>query len=119
LPAVSCISTALARLDQALLGYRRTVLAALAEVSTALKNYRETGELVAIQEQRVVAAREARRLAELRYRSGVISYIEVLDAQRQLFAAETEQVNSISERRLAHSRVYLALGGGWEESVRE
>jgi outer membrane protein, multidrug efflux system len=110
---------ALARLDQALLGYRRTVLAALAEVATALKNYRETGELVAIQEQRVVAAREARRLAELRYRSGVISYIEVLDAQRQLFAAETEQVNSIFERRLAHSRVYLALGGGWEESARE
>jgi outer membrane protein, multidrug efflux system len=107
---------ALARLDQALVGYRRTVLSALAEVATALKNYRETGELVVIQEQRVVAAREARRLAELRYRSGVISYIEVLDAQRQLFAAETEQVNSIYERRLAHSRIYLALGGGWEES---
>ena len=110
---------ALARLDQALVGYRRTVLSALAEVATALKNYRETGELLAIQKQRVTAAREAQRLADLRYRSGVISYIEVLDAQRQLFAAETEQVDSIFERRLAHSRIYLALGGGWEETVRE
>lgn len=110
---------ALARLDQALVGYRRTVLSALAEVATALNNYRQTGELLAIQEQRVTAAREARRLADLRYRAGVISYIEVLDAQRQLFAAETEQVNSIFERRLAHSRIYLALGGGWEETERE
>ena len=110
---------ALARLDQALVGYRRTVLSALAEVATALKNYRETGELLTIQEQRVTAAREARRLADLRYRAGVISYIEVLDAQRQLFAAETEQVNSIFERRLAHSRIYLALCGGWEETARE
>lgn len=110
---------ALARLDQALVGYRRTVLSALAEVATALNNYRQTGELLAIQEQRVTAAREARRLADLRYRGGVISYIEVLDAQRQLFAAETEQVNSIFERRLAHSRIYLALGGGWEETARE
>lgn len=108
---------ALARLDQALLGYRRTVLSALAEVATVLKDYRETGALLAIQEQRVVAAREARRLADLRYRSGVISYIEVLDAQRQLFAAESEYVNSIFERRLAHSRVYLALGGGWEQAA--
>ena len=62
-----------------------------------------------------LAAREALRLADLRYRSGIISFIEVLDAQRQLFAAETEWVSSILERRLAYSRIYLALGGGWEE----
>jgi multidrug efflux system outer membrane protein len=110
---------ALARLDQALLTYRKTVLNALAEVATALSNYRESGQLLVIQEKRVMAAREALRLADLRYRSGTISYLEVLDAQRQLFAAETEQVNSLLERRLAFSRIYLALGGGWEEEARE
>jgi outer membrane protein TolC len=36
-------------------------------------------------------------------------------AQRQLFAAETELVSSIFERRLAYSRIYLALGGGWDD----
>lgn len=105
---------ALARLDQALLSYRRTVLGALAEVATALTTYRESGILLDIQKRRVGSARESLRLAELRYRAGVVSFIEVLDAQRQLFAAETEQVNSLLERRLALSRIYLALGGGWE-----
>lgn len=105
---------ALARLDQALVTYRKTILGALAEVATALTNHEETGKLLAVQENRVNAAREALRLAELRYRSGIISYIEVLDAQRQIFAAETEWVSSIFERRLAYSRIYLALGGGWD-----
>jgi multidrug efflux system outer membrane protein len=106
----------LARLDQALLSYRRTVLAALAEVATALTSYREAGDLLAVQKRRVNSARESLRLAELRYRAGVISYIEVLDAQRQLFSAETEQVNSQFGHRLALSQIYLALGGGWEKS---
>ncbi|OGR18780.1 MAG: hypothetical protein A2X81_04760 [Desulfobacterales bacterium GWB2_56_26] len=107
--------TALARLDEALLEYRKRVLAALAEVATALTDYLEAGELLAVQARRVFSARESLRLAEQRYRSGVISFIEVLDAQRQLFAAETEQVDSVFERRLALIRIYLALGGGWEE----
>lgn len=90
------------------------MLSALAEVASTLTNYQEAGELLAVQERRVVSARESLRLAEQRYRSGGISFIEVLDAQRQLFAAETEQV-SIFDRRLALIRTYLALGGGWEE----
>ncbi|GAB6193669.1 efflux transporter outer membrane subunit [Desulfocastanea catecholica] len=108
-------ATALARLDQAVIVYRRTVLLALAEVATALTSYQEAGVLLAVQERRVASAREALRLSELRYRSGVVSFIEVLDAQRQLFAAETEQVDSLFERRLSLSQIYLALGGGWEE----
>jgi multidrug efflux system outer membrane protein len=107
-------ATALARLDQALIVYRRTVLAALAEVATALTSYQEAGVLLSVQERRTESARESLRLSELRYRSGVVSFIEVLDAQRQLFAAETEQVDSLLERRLSLSRIYLALGGGWE-----
>ena len=107
---------ALARLDQALLSYRKTVLAALAEVATALTSYQESGKLLEVQERRVASARESLRLSDLRYRAGVVSFIEVLDAQRQLFAAETEQVDSLLERRLALSRIYLALGGGWEDS---
>ncbi len=105
---------ALARLDQALLSYRQTVLAALAETATALTDYQESGVALTLQGHRVASARESLRLAEDRYRAGVISFIEVLDAQRQLFAAETDQVTSLLDRRLALSRVYLALGGGWD-----
>ncbi len=106
---------ALARLDQALITYRKTVLSALAETASALTDYLESGEALTLQQQRTAAAREALRLAESRYRAGVVSFIEVLDAQRQLFGAETEEVQGLLDRRLALSRVYLALGGGWEE----
>lgn len=104
---------ALARLDQAIITYRKTVLAALAEVSNALAVYRESGQLIEVQKRRVIAAKESLRLADKRYRAGVISFIEVLDAQRQLFDAKTAQVESEMKRKIALSSIYLALGGGW------
>ena len=53
------------------------------------------------------------RLAELRFRSGTTNFLEVLDAQRQLLAAETKEAQALLEKRLALISVYLALGGGW------
>ncbi len=105
---------ALARLDQALIGYRKTVLAGIAEVADALNTYQSSGEVLQAQIRRVDAAREALRLADLRYRAGTTSFLEVLDAQRQLFAAETDQTQTLLGRRVALCNVYLALGGGWE-----
>ena len=105
----------LARLDQALVGYRKAILTGLAEVADALNTYQSSGEVLQVQTRRVESAREALRLADLRYRAGTTSFIEVLDAQRQLFSAETDQVQNLLERRTALSRVYLALGGGWAD----
>ncbi len=107
---------ALARLDQALISYRKAVLFALADTSAALTDFLESGEILLLQKKRAASAREALRLSEARYRAGVVSFIEVLDAQRQLFIAETEEVESLLDRRLALRRVYLALGGGWERA---
>ena len=106
---------ALARLDQSIIVYRKAVLTALAEVSNSLVAYEEAGNLQKVQKVRAEAARESLRLSGLRYRAGVVSFIEVLDAQRQLFSAETAVVESSLDRHLALSSVYLALGGGWEE----
>jgi multidrug efflux system outer membrane protein len=106
---------ALARLDQSIIIYRKAVLTALAEVSNSLVAYEEAGNLQKVQKVRAEAARESLRLSGLRYRAGVVSFIEVLDAQRQLFSAETAVVESSLDRHLALSSVYLALGGGWEE----
>ena len=105
---------ALARLDQAVIGYRKTVLVALGEVSDSLIAYETSAELIAAQERRVVSSRESLRLADMRFKSGVIGFVEVLDAQRQVLAAETDAAKSLLERRLALGRVYLALGGGWD-----
>jgi multidrug efflux system outer membrane protein len=106
---------ALARLDQALITYRKTILVALGEVADNLAAFETSAEAMAIQRRRVEAAREAMRLADLRFRAGTTSFLEVLDAQRQVLAAETDEVQSLLDRRNALIRLYLALGGGWQE----
>lgn len=105
---------ALARLDQVLLAYRAAVLNALREVADAVETYRRSAEALVLQQQRVVAQREALRLADKRFAAGVVSFIEVLDAQRQLLAAETDVVNARLSQQLALVQVYRALGGGWQ-----
>lgn len=104
---------ALARLEQALIGYRATALNALREVADAVESYDRAGEQLARQTERVTAQREALRLADKRFAAGVVSFIEVLDAQRQLLAAETDLVNTRLARQLGLVQVYRALGGGW------
>ncbi len=107
----------LARLEIALLNYRKSVLGALAEVANGLKAYEIGAEAMAIQARRVAASSESMRLADKRFRAGTTSFLEVLNAQQQLLAAETEQAQSLLDRRLALIQVYLALGGGWQPTT--
>jgi multidrug efflux system outer membrane protein len=107
---------ALARLDQAVIGYRRSVLGAFGEVSDSLIAYETSADLLAIQQRREVATAEAVRLADMRFNAGITTFLEVLDAQRQWLAAETDAAQALLERRQALVRLYLALGGGWEET---
>ena len=103
-----------ARLDQEVIGYRKTILNALGEVANGLVAYETSNDLIAKQATRVTASREAMRLAELRFRIGTTNFLEVLDAQRQLLTAETQQAQALLEKRLALVSIYLALGGGWQ-----
>lgn len=104
---------AIARVEQAAIGYRKAVLVALGEVADSLKQYDTRAQEAAKQAERAAASREALRLADLRYRSGVTSYLEVLDAQRQVLAAETDFESATLGRKLARVQFYRALGGGW------
>jgi multidrug efflux system outer membrane protein len=104
---------ALARLDAALIGYRATALNALREVADAVETYRRAAEVYERQQVRVTAQREALRLADKRFAAGVVSFLEVLDAQRQLLSAETDVVNARLAQQLAYVQLYRALGGGW------
>ena len=64
------------------------MLLALREASDALVGVRTARDQRAAQQTQALALRKASELADLRYRTGVASYLEVLDAQRQLFSAE-------------------------------
>jgi multidrug efflux system outer membrane protein len=107
---------AVAREQQLAEQYRRTVLVALQEVSDALAAYEQNGMQARGNRERVDVAADYLNLANLRFRSGVISYLEVLDAQRQLFAAQLDLNASEVNQRLAVVQLYRALGGGWRAS---
>jgi len=104
------------RQRQILYDYEATILRAFRETEDALVAYRKTGEERAAQGLRVGAERKVVELAELRYRGGVAAYLEVLDAQRSLFAAEMDEAETIGSHLIWLVQLYKALGGGWPPS---
>lgn len=100
------------RRDLAVANYEKTVQQAFREVADALAARRWLDEQLRIQRAALAAQAERARLAKLRYDNGAARYLEVLDAQRDLLAAEQQLVQT--RRALLSSRVglYAALGGG-------
>jgi multidrug efflux system outer membrane protein len=109
---------AVAQFDEARVGYERAITAALGEVSTDLVSNEKLAEAEAKRAHAVESDREAVHLATLRYESGFSAYFEVLDAQEQLYAAETGVAQLRRDRLLALVDLYRALGGGWQEGAR-
>ena len=107
------VAVARARAEQSRYSYERTVLTALREVEDALAGVRSSRNQVAAQQTQVDALRRALRLAEMRYQSGASSYLDLLDAQRSLFAAELSLTQVEGQQAAAAVTLYRALGGGW------
>lgn len=108
-----------AREQQALVAYEQAIQTAFREVSDALVAYRRTREFRAEQEALTASLIEYARLSTLRYRGGVASYLEVLDADRQLFSAELDLARAHRQEILAVVQLYKALGGGWQMEAAE
>ncbi len=104
-------STKAAR-DIAVAQYEKSIQTAFREVADALAGRATLGEQLAAQQAQVDAETDRFRLADLRYRNGISSYLEVLDAQRSLFAFQL----ALAQVRLAYLQnqvaLYKALGGG-------
>ena len=103
-----------AREQQALIGYQQTIQQAFREVEDALVFQRKAAEIRFERQARVAAAQRVVEIANLRYSNGLSSYLDVLDAQRQLFTAELELVSSTRDQLTSVVQIYKALGGGWE-----
>lgn len=101
-----------AREQQALAGYERTVQGALREVNDALGGRRWLGEQLAIARGALAAQTERAGLAQRRYEQGSAAFLEVLDAQRDLLAAQQQVVQTRSALLMAQVNLYAALGGG-------
>jgi len=98
---------------QALYSYERSVLLAFREVEDSLVGLRQSTLKLGAEGARVTAERQVLDLAEMRYRGGVADYLEVLDAQRELFDAELSEASARREELVFFIQLYKALGGGW------
>ncbi|HEV8607835.1 MAG TPA: efflux transporter outer membrane subunit [Tepidisphaeraceae bacterium] len=105
-----------ARQEQALARYEQTVLLALEDVENALVNYGKEQERFRSLDTAVKANRRSVEMASELYTRGVIDFLNVLEAQRSLFASEDQLISS--EKALSADLValYKALGGGWERN---
>ena len=99
---------------EALIDYQKTIYGALREVSDAIVDHDRTYEQKVEEEKLVAALQESVRLSNLRYRGGLDSYLQVLDAERNLFGGQL----TLAELRLRELQsvvqLYRALGGGWQ-----
>ena len=103
-----------ARQREALVVYEQTIYQSFRDVEDALVAHRKSREALAEQSVAVRASREALDVAESRYRSGLTTYLDVLDAQRTLLAAEVDESRVLLSQLVSIVQLYRALGGGWE-----
>jgi len=97
-----------------LVTYQKTIYGALREVSDALVVHDRTRDERIQQEKLVAALTETVRLSNLRYRGGLDSYLQVLDAQRSLFGRQLILAQLRFEELQSVVQLYRALGGGWQ-----
>ena len=95
--------------------YEKAIQTAFREVSDALVSRGALEQQLAIQLARVQTEQRRYQLSELRYQKGVDSYLVLLTAQRDLFAAQQQLIQARQARLANLVDLYRALGGGWQE----
>jgi multidrug efflux system outer membrane protein len=110
----SNVKLAEAQRDSAVVQYQKTIQTAFMEVSDALIAHQRTRESRIEQEKLVTALQDRTRLAYVRYRGGVDTQLNALDADRDLFQAELSLAQIRLNELLSVVQLYKALGGGWQ-----
>ena len=110
----SGVKLAEAQRDSALAQYEKTIQTAFGEVSNAIIAHQRTRESRREQETLVAALQDRKRLAYIRYRGGVDTQLNALDADRDLFQAELAPAQIRLNEQLSIVQLYKALGGGWQ-----
>ncbi|MGH9312299.1 MAG: efflux transporter outer membrane subunit [Vicinamibacterales bacterium] len=111
----SNVRLAEAQQQLALIQYERVIQTAFREVSDTLIQYQKVREIRAQQELLVATLQDRSRLSYLRYRGGVDTLLNALDADRDLFEAELGLAQTRRNELLALVQLYAALGGGWRQ----
>lgn len=107
------VDAAKARRDQALADYRQTVRNSFKDVVDALEATKNTAAQVEAQNTQVAARAETLKLAEVRYKAGYTTHLELLDSERSLFNAQLNRISARRDQLTAAVNLYKSLGGGW------
>ena len=99
--------------DASRAAYEGAVLNSLREVSDALTARDKLVQVRGEREREVAALRESVEISQQRYLGGLSTYLEVLDAQQQLYPAEFALAQTERDQLIAVVDLYRALGGGW------
>ena len=111
------VKVAEARTKQAASQYEKTIVTAFKEVEDALIAIQKSREQRTAQETQVAALQSALNLADLRYKGGRGTYLDVLTAQRSLYDAELSLARTRRTQLVSVVQLYKALGGGWSPSA--
>lgn len=98
--------------EEEVYNYEKKVLDVFREVDNAISSFRKTKEMRMSQDKRYSSAQSYHKLAQLQYVNGVVNYLDVLDAQRQLFDAEIALNQALLKELIAMVDFYKVLGGG-------
>ncbi len=107
------IEVAEAQKCEAIAFYQQTILQAFREVNDALISHQKAIEMVKVQKERVKVLNDYLYLATLQYNNGETDYLNVLDAQRNLFNAQLDLAQAKGNTFITIVNIYKALGGGW------
>jgi multidrug efflux system outer membrane protein len=110
----SNVKLAEAERERALVAYEKAIQTAFTEVSNSLIAHQRVKESREKQEALVDVLQDRVRLAYARYRGGVDTQLNALDADRDLFQAELALAQIRLEESLSLVQLYKALGGGWQ-----
>lgn len=110
---IAQLEVATAEEQMALFTYYNAILNAFKEVNDALIAHTKSLEILKVQKDQVEALSKSLNLAQLEYDNGQVDYLNVLDAQRNLFSAELDLVQAEATTFLTLIDIYKALGGGW------
>lgn len=109
------LDSARAGRELAVAQYEKSIQSAFREVADALAGRATFGEQLRSQQAQADAEEARLRLTDLRYRNGVASHLDLLDAQRALFAARQAVIQVRLQQLQNQVTLYKVLGGGWKE----
>lgn len=102
-----------AKAKQVAYQYEKTVLVAFAEVENSLAEIRTYSNEFTARQTQVAATEQSLTLSKALYDNGYTSFLQVLDAERELYNSQFEKSLALQNQLISTVRLYKALGGGW------